>query len=53
MGVLKDLMHGVITLMLDERVNDMEDGEQLVRSVNLLVARVLDKSDHTNMFRFV
>ena len=51
MGVLKDLMHGLITLMLDGRVEDIEDGQQLIRSVNLLVTRVLEKSDQTNMIR--
>lgn len=51
MGVLKDLMHGLITLMLDGRVEDIEDGQQLIRSVNLLVIRVLEKSDQTNMIR--
>ncbi|KAG8012323.1 Cytoskeleton-associated protein 5, partial [Nibea albiflora] len=49
MGVLKDLMHGLITLMLDGRVEDIEDGQQLIRSVNLLVIRVLERSDQTNM----
>ncbi|XP_028649672.2 LOW QUALITY PROTEIN: cytoskeleton-associated protein 5 [Erpetoichthys calabaricus] len=49
MGVLKDLMHGLITLMLDTRVEDLEDGQQLIRSVNLLVVKVLEKSDQTNI----
>ncbi|KAL7402023.1 hypothetical protein ABVT39_008297 [Epinephelus coioides] len=49
MGVLKDLMHGLITLLLDDRVEDIEDGQQVIRSVNLLVTRVLEKSDQTNM----
>lgn len=49
MGVLKDLMHGLITLMLDSRVEDIEDGQQLIRSVNLLVVRVLERSDQTNI----
>ncbi|XP_019130039.1 cytoskeleton-associated protein 5 isoform X2 [Larimichthys crocea] len=49
MGVLKDLMHGLITLMLDGRVEDIEDGQQVIRSVNLLVIRVLERSDQTNM----
>ncbi|XP_068996067.1 cytoskeleton-associated protein 5 isoform X1 [Embiotoca jacksoni] len=49
MGVLKDLMHGVITLLLDSRVEDIEDGQQVIRSVNLLVIRVLESSDQTNM----
>ncbi|XP_078478550.1 cytoskeleton-associated protein 5 [Lampetra planeri] len=48
-GVLKDLMHGLITLMLDTRVEDIEDGQQLIRSVNLLVIRVIEKSDQTNI----
>ncbi|XP_032379161.1 cytoskeleton-associated protein 5 isoform X1 [Etheostoma spectabile] len=49
MVVLKDLMHGLITLMLDARVEDIEDGQQVIRSVNLLVTRVLEKSDQTNI----
>uniref|UniRef100_A0A8C5J3H9 Cytoskeleton associated protein 5 n=1 Tax=Junco hyemalis TaxID=40217 RepID=A0A8C5J3H9_JUNHY len=48
-GVLKDLMHGLITLMLDSRVEDLEEGEQVIRSVNLLVVKVLEKSDPTNI----
>lgn len=51
MGVLKDLMHGLITLMLDSRVEDIRDGQQVIRSVNLLVIRVLENSDKTNMIR--
>lgn len=53
MGVLKDLMHSLITLILDSRVEDVEDGEQVIRSVNLLVIRVLEHSDQNNMFRWV
>ncbi|XP_061578150.1 cytoskeleton-associated protein 5 isoform X3 [Cololabis saira] len=49
MVVLKDLMHGLVTLMLDSRVEDVEDGTQVIRSVNLLVIRVLEGSDQTNM----
>ncbi|XP_026559561.1 cytoskeleton-associated protein 5 [Pseudonaja textilis] len=48
-GVLKDLMHGLITLMLDSRVEDLEEGQQVIRSVNLLVVKVLEKSDQTNI----
>lgn len=53
MGVLKDLMHGLIMLMLDARVEDIKDGQQLIRSVNLLVIKVLEKSDQTNIIRSV
>lgn len=51
--MLKDLMHGLITLMLDSRVEDLEEGEQVIRSVNLLVVKVLEKSDQTNILRYV
>uniref|UniRef100_H2MHR3 Cytoskeleton associated protein 5 n=1 Tax=Oryzias latipes TaxID=8090 RepID=H2MHR3_ORYLA len=53
MGILKDLMHGLIMLMLDSRVEDIEEGTQVIRSVNLLVIRVLEKSDPTNLIRSV
>ncbi|NXU51845.1 CKAP5 protein, partial [Turnix velox] len=49
-GVLKDLMHGLITLLLDSRVEDLEEGVQVIRSVNLLVLKVLEKSDQTNIW---
>ncbi|KAG8126004.1 hypothetical protein E2320_021285 [Naja naja] len=52
-GVLKDLIHGLITLMLDSRVEDLEEGQQIIRSVNLLVIKVLEKSDQTNILRMV
>lgn len=46
-------MHGLITLMLDSRLEDLEEGEQVIRSVNLLVVKVLEKSDQTNILRYV
>uniref|UniRef100_F6XPY6 Cytoskeleton-associated protein 5 n=1 Tax=Xenopus tropicalis TaxID=8364 RepID=F6XPY6_XENTR len=48
-GVLKDLMHGLITLMMDTRVDDLEDGPQVTRSVNVLLVKVLEKADQTNI----
>lgn len=50
--MLKDLMHGLITLMLDSRIEDLEEGQQVIRSVNLLVVKVLEKSDQTNILRY-
>lgn len=45
-------MHGLITLMLDSRIEDLEEGQQVIRSVNLLVVKVLEKSDQTNILRY-
>ncbi|XP_055505102.1 cytoskeleton-associated protein 5 isoform X2 [Leucoraja erinacea] len=49
MGVLKDLMHGLILLMLDSRLEDLDEGPQVIRSINLLMVKVLEKSDPTNI----
>uniref|UniRef100_UPI00398EDFBA cytoskeleton-associated protein 5 isoform X2 n=1 Tax=Pristiophorus japonicus TaxID=55135 RepID=UPI00398EDFBA len=49
MGVLKDLMHGLILLMLDSRLEDLDAGPQIIRSVNLLMVKVLERSDPTNI----
>ncbi|XP_028287106.1 cytoskeleton-associated protein 5 isoform X2 [Parambassis ranga] len=53
MGVLKDLLHSFVMLLLDSRVEDIEDGEQVIRSINLLVIRVLENSDQTNIMSAV
>ena len=39
--------------MLDSRIEDLEEGQQVVRSVNLLVVKVLEKSDQTNILRYI
>ncbi|XP_078271596.1 cytoskeleton-associated protein 5 isoform X2 [Rhinoraja longicauda] len=49
MGVLKDLMHGLMLLMLDSRLEDLDEGPQVIRSINLLMGKVLEKSDPTNI----
>uniref|UniRef100_A0A2D4LNV7 Uncharacterized protein n=3 Tax=Micrurus TaxID=8634 RepID=A0A2D4LNV7_9SAUR len=35
--------------MLDSRVEDLEYGQEMIRSVNILVVKVLEKSDQTNI----
>ncbi|XP_070564717.1 cytoskeleton-associated protein 5-like isoform X2 [Ptychodera flava] len=47
--VLKDLLHGLITVLLDDRLVEFNDGPQVVRSVNVLVVKVVEKSDHNNI----
>ena len=39
--------------MLDSRIEDLEEGQQVIRSVNLLVVKVLEKSDQTNILRYI
>uniref|UniRef100_K7G7X3 TOG domain-containing protein n=1 Tax=Pelodiscus sinensis TaxID=13735 RepID=K7G7X3_PELSI len=49
-GVLKDLLHSLITLMLDSLVEDLEEGQEVVQSINLLMKKVLEQSDQTRLF---
>ncbi|XP_009680506.2 cytoskeleton-associated protein 5-like [Struthio camelus] len=51
MEVLKDVIHGLITLMLDSLVGDLEEDHKLIQSINVLLKRVLEKSDQTRIFR--
>ena len=48
---LKDLIFNLITVLLDSRINSLDDGPQLVRSVNVMVVKIVDKGDHTNVMR--
>ncbi|KAJ8023557.1 Cytoskeleton-associated protein 5 [Holothuria leucospilota] len=47
--VLCDLVNGLITVLIDDRLMKFEDGPQVVRSVNVLMAKVVENSDHSNI----
>jgi len=49
--VLKDLVYHLITILLDTRLNELEDGQQVTRSVNVAVVKLVEKSDSTNIMR--
>uniref|UniRef100_A0A673Z5G9 Cytoskeleton associated protein 5 n=1 Tax=Salmo trutta TaxID=8032 RepID=A0A673Z5G9_SALTR len=49
MGVLKDLVQGLVTVLLDPRIEESQEGQQLIRSVNMLLRRVFEASDQTNI----
>uniref|UniRef100_A0A8C4JJR9 TOG domain-containing protein n=1 Tax=Dromaius novaehollandiae TaxID=8790 RepID=A0A8C4JJR9_DRONO len=51
MEVLKDVIHNLITLMLHSLVGDLEEDQKLIQSINLLLKRILEKSDQTQIFR--
>lgn len=48
-GVLKDTMNSLIALSLDSPVEGLQEGQELNRLVNLLVTKVLEKSDQTRI----
>jgi cytoskeleton-associated protein 5 len=47
--VLKDLIYNLITILLDSRLNELEDGQNVARSVNVAVVRIVEKADPTNV----
>ncbi|XP_050758614.1 cytoskeleton-associated protein 5-like [Gymnogyps californianus] len=48
--VLKDVMNKLFTLMLDFLDGDLEEDQKLIQSINVLMKRVLEKSDQTRIF---
>ncbi|XP_022089158.1 cytoskeleton-associated protein 5-like isoform X2 [Acanthaster planci] len=46
--VLCDLLNGLITVLLDDRLMAFEGGPQVMRSVNVLLVKVVENADHSN-----
>lgn len=44
---LKLLAQALITAVLDERIAKLEDGPQIIRAINVLVIKIITKSDPT------
>lgn len=51
--VLRDLMTSLVTVLLDDRLMEVEDGPQVVRSVNLTVVKIVERADSTNIMGYV
>ena len=47
--ILKDLIYQLSMIMLDPRLEDIEEGTQVIRSVNILLVKVVEKSCLTNV----
>ncbi|XP_038047612.1 cytoskeleton-associated protein 5-like [Patiria miniata] len=46
--VLCDLLNGLVTVLLDDRLMALEGGPQVMRSVNVLLVKVVENADHSN-----
>ena len=49
--VLKDLIFNLITILLDARLNELQDGQHVARSVNIAVVKIVEKTEPTNVLR--
>ena len=49
MQVLHDLINVIVLLLLEPSVPDLPEGAQLVRALNVLTVKIVDRSDHNNV----
>merc|ERR1719239_1521914 len=49
MQVLHDLMHQIVLILLEPSVANLPEGGQLVRALNVLTVKIVDRSDHNNV----
>lgn len=48
--VLRDVVHVLIHILLDPRLSQLEDGPQIIRAINVLVVRIVEKAQFTHIF---
>ncbi|KAK7077046.1 hypothetical protein SK128_006637 [Halocaridina rubra] len=48
--VLRDVVHVLIHILLDPRLTQLEDGPQIIRAINVLVVRIVEKAQFTHVF---
>jgi len=49
MQVLHDLLHMIVLILLEPAVSTLPEGGQLVRALNVLTVKIVDRSDHNNV----
>merc|ERR1719189_810018 len=48
-SALHDLFHVIISILLEPKMKELADGAQLLRALNVLTVKIIDRSDHTNI----
>merc|ERR1719220_2270048 len=48
-SALHDLFHVIISILLEPKMEELADGAQLLRALNVLTVKIIDRSDHTNI----
>ena len=46
---LHDLFQIIVSILLEPNVEQLSDGAQLLRALNVLTVKIIDRSDHTNI----
>ena len=46
---LHDLFQVIVQILLEPKVEQLTDGAQLLRALNVLTVKIIDRSDHTNI----
>lgn len=47
--VLKEIMHRLINILADGKLNEVPSGDSYIRVVNLHCVKIMERSDHTNI----
>lgn len=47
--VLKEIMHQLINILAEGKLNEVANGDSYVRVVNLHCVKIMERSDHTNI----
>ncbi|ESO97492.1 hypothetical protein LOTGIDRAFT_228176 [Lottia gigantea] len=47
--ILKDTLNSLVTILLDSRLMDLDEGPQVVRTVNVTVIKIVENADYTNI----
>ena len=48
-AAIHDLVHAIISVLLEPEVAGFPQGAQLIRALNVLTVKIVDRSDHTNI----
>merc|ERR1719189_3217260 len=48
-SALHDLFHVIISILLEPKMEQLADGTQLLRALNVLTVKIIDRSNHTNI----
>lgn len=49
--VLSDVWHVLLSTLIDPRLAALDEGAQIIRAFNVLVVRMAEKANFTNVFR--
>jgi cytoskeleton-associated protein 5 len=47
---LKDVLYNLLSVMIDSKISNLPDGDQLIKAINMVTLKVLELSEQTNSY---